>query len=51
MLKQKELATFQINQIDYSDTGVYAIQVYGKNSQPLATLNIQSNLFNFRTLE
>lgn len=42
MLKQKEIATLQINQIDFGDTGVYAVQIYGKSSQPLATLNIQS---------
>ena len=40
--KNKEVSTLQINQMDFSDAGIYAIQVFARNSQPLATLNIQS---------
>lgn len=42
MLKKKETSSLQINQIDFIDEGIYAIQVFGKSSQPLATLNILS---------
>ncbi len=38
------MSTLQINQMDFSDAGIYAIQVFARNSQPLATLNIQSFL-------
>jgi hypothetical protein len=47
--KNKEVSTLQINQMDFSDAGIYAIQVFARSSQPLATLNIQSlteKLFN-----
>lgn len=42
MSKHREITTLQINRISQSDTGVYAIGVFGRNSENVATFNVES---------
>lgn len=42
MQKHREISVLQINRFSQSDVGVYAIQAFGRTTQHVATLNVQS---------
>lgn len=41
MIKQKELSVLLINRLNLPDCGSYAIEVMGKNTRHIASLNVE----------
>lgn len=42
MQKHREISILQINRFSQADVGVYAIQAFGRTTQHVATLNVES---------
>ena len=50
MIKQRNSAVLQINQIAPEDSGVYAFQLVGKGAPAMATLNIDSKQYDLKMI-